>query len=171
MIILYAFYQLVLLKTIYKDLIPHETPSCCYILLFIPVYICSVLCISFSVVYPRIFLESHAVQGFHRTWMGYTKQACTSWLILIAQTAYFAEIVLELTIISGVLSSYFNTHFARVYLSFAIINAIVRVFVFGIRFLELLYAYLKDDFFGTCLRPAHYTYVWEQNQCTFEIPT
>ena len=107
MVYLYTFYYLIILETVGKDTKMEETPAFYFGLFFIPIYISSVACTSFFIVYPKIFLKSDAVQYFHRMWMGYTTRECTSWLILIAQTAYFVENALELTILSGVFLSHF----------------------------------------------------------------
>ena len=157
-IFLYTFYYLIILKELNDDANAHENPFCYFILFFIPIYMISAVCTIFFMVYPRIFIESEVIQLFHRKWMGYTRTKWTSWLILIAQTAYIIENALELTILDGVFLSHSNTHFSRTYLSFAIINTLARVFIFGIRFLELLFNYIRVDFFAVCCteveRPA-----------------
>jgi len=82
--------------------------------------------------------------------MGYTSRECTSWIILVAQTAYLVENGLELTIAIGVLLSDYNSPYFIFYFTFAIISTLARLLVFGIRFLKTSCEYIKDDFFGVC---------------------
>lgn len=104
-----------------------------------PTYTIAVASTSYLLIFSKIFLKSNIIQSFHHKWMGYIRTENTSWLILFAQTTYFIENVLGLTFVSGVFLSHFDNHYSKVYLSFAIINALVRFFVFGERFLETLF--------------------------------
>jgi hypothetical protein len=102
------------------------------------------------VVYPKTFLRFDIVIIFNRKWMGYTRRELTSWLILIAQTAYFIENGLALTIGIFLLLSDYKSYYLMVYLACVLISTLARFLVFGIRFLKICFEYIRDDFFGVC---------------------
>ena len=133
--------------------------TCLYcIILIIPIYLSALIFNIFSILYPKIFFKSDLVVTFHRKWMGYTEVDYTSIIILITQTAYLVEHGLELTVVSGVFLSNYNTHYARFYTIFAIICVMIRMIIFGIRFVELFFEYICDDCIGLCCRDVNLKY-------------
>lgn len=149
-ILLLSFYHLIVIPWLNRDKENCAHHHLLSVLFIIPTYIVAAACITFSVLYPKMFLRSDLVTVFSRKWMGHTTKEWTSQVILIMQTVYLVANVAELVIGSGLVLSGYYSNYLIFYLVFASINALVRFIVFGIRFMKTAYEYIKDDFFGVC---------------------
>lgn len=142
-----------------------------FILPIIPAHLITTFSVIVHLFYPRIFLTSDLVVTFHRSWMGYASTAFLSWLTIFVQTIFMVQSGLELTVASGVIMSKYANHFSRFYFSFAIIHALVRVTIFGIRFLQAIVEYVLCDCLGICFEDVRLKYFNKLKNTSTNMPT